>query len=246
MEFELKGGVLIIGSLFWQNQRDKKDKNLRKLWREECLNMSLVSDVEVPIRYMRFSKDKCYTMVFDNTIKPENFGIAKAIKLKKSPFLNFNEIKSEVKKLSNIEGRFCDNFIKGQKDASVAWCVCSILFNPKTISTEQKEHILNEWVAEFKKNEVGYNKFILSPELYSLKKTGELDIPWPKELGDLDFLIATSTMPLKRDGIEEITPLEIANYLTNRDYFYPNIENGIKTYQDDEILEIDKKRQGKS
>ena len=239
MKFNLKGGVLIIGSLFWQDHRDNTGDNLRKSWRDTYLDMSSASNVDVPIRYKRFSKDNAYTMVFDNTLEHKNFGVAKAIKFKKNGFANFEEISDSVKLLSNIEGKYCSNFIKGKKNKTVAWCVCTILFNPQTISPGQKTYMLKEWGNELKVNEVGYNKFILAPELYSLKKTGELDIPWPKGIEHIDFLIATSTMPLPREGVKEVTSEEIAHHLRNREYFYPNVRHGIKTFQDDEIIKLD-------
>jgi hypothetical protein len=181
-------------------------------------------------------------MVFDNLLKNKEYGIAKAIKFKRKNYINFPEIRESVKQLSNIEGQYCRRFIKGEKNKTVAWCVCAILFNPKTITPALKAYILKNWVNQFKKNDIGYRKFILSPELYSLKKTGELDIPWPKELKDIDFLKATSTKPLMRDGLKEVTADEISNHVKNREYFYPNIKNGIKTFQDDEIIKLDIRR----
>lgn len=57
---KLKGGVIIIGSLLWD------DKNKRKNWRKGHLNCDEAFRVELPIRYGRYSKDrrKEYTMVF--------------------------------------------------------------------------------------------------------------------------------------------------------------------------------------
>lgn len=71
---------------------------------------------------------------------------------------------------------------------------------------------------------------------YSCTSQGKLEIPWPAELKDFDFLIATSTQPRTRNGISELTIQEIADHVPNREYLKPNISHGITTYRDDEIL----------
>lgn len=200
--------------------------------------MKSVINVQVPIRYGRFSKDESYTMIFDHKLKNEQLGNAKAIPFIHEAFSSFSQIKNEVEILSGIEGRFCHNFIKGTRNSTIAWCVSTILFNPNTVSSEVKKYLLEHWQSELKNNEVGYREFISSPELYSLKETGELNIAWPKELKDIDFLIATSTKPLMRKSVKEVTAEELAIHVKNREYFYPNIKNGINTFQDDEIIKI--------
>lgn len=53
----LKGGVLIIGSLLWQDSStDVPGDNLRKRWRTEHLDMNHKVAVKVPIRYGRYSR----------------------------------------------------------------------------------------------------------------------------------------------------------------------------------------------
>ena len=239
MDISLRGRVLIIGSLFWQDDFNPKvNDGMRKKWRNENLDMESTINLKVPIRYGRYSKDKSYTMVFDNKLNNEQYGNAKAIFFNRKTFTHFSQIKVEIEKLSSIEGRFCSNFIKGSRNESIAWCVCTLLLNPNTVSPEVKEFLLEQWQSELKKNEVGYKKFISSPELYSLKKSGELDIPWPEELSDTDFLVATSTKPLSRKGIKEVISEEIAKHVKNREYFHPNVRHGIRTFQDDEIMAI--------
>lgn len=235
MEFNLRGGVLIIGSLFWQDHRDKEGDDIRTKWRETHLKMELEVSIKVPIKYGRYSREGSYTMVFDNTLTEKNFGSAKAIPLSSS-FEGFEDIKREVNVLSKTEGRHESDFIKGKRKETTAWCVCGVLFNPETINDELKSSILNKWSLELRRNKVGYDTFLRDPSLYSMSKEGELQVPWPKELNDFDFLLATSTKPIKRPGAEALTAEEIANYVENRPYFYPNIENGISTFQDDQII----------
>lgn len=81
---KIKGGVLIIGSLLWQNHlgyltdengKPKRDSKHRKIkdsiradWRKENLDMNSKFPVQVPIRYGRYSKDGLYTMVMSSSL----------------------------------------------------------------------------------------------------------------------------------------------------------------------------------
>ena len=69
-EIDLKGGVLVIGSLLWQDYLDKPGDDIRKNWRANSLSISNKIQVKMPIRYGRFSeKSQIYTMVFSNACK---------------------------------------------------------------------------------------------------------------------------------------------------------------------------------
>jgi hypothetical protein len=116
-----------------------------------------------------------------------------------------------------------------------AWCVCCILFNKK-VSTEKRSDIPSKWSLALNENQSGSNYFSQNAASYSCTTQGELEIPWPAELEWLDFLIATSTQPRNREGIDELTIQEIADHVPNREYLKPNISHGITTYQDNEIL----------
>ncbi len=235
MSYNLKGGVLIIGSLYWQDDKEKDSGDkIRKTWRDENLDMATSIDVEVPIRYGRFSSQngKTYTMVFDNSLLPEQYGIAKCVSFLK-PFTTFDEIKDAIAKLSEAEGDD-KSFIKG----NTAWCVCSVIFNPKRVNTSIKSSILKSWENELSTIQIGNKKFIKNPKEYSISKQGELEIPWPENIVDLDFMIATAILPKNRKGIEKVTPSEIAKFVANRNYFYPNHKAGIRTFQDEEIIKF--------
>ena len=62
---KLKGGVIIIGSLLWQDdlKLNTNDK-IRYNWRNTSLNLSEKILVKLPIRYGRYSDGNIYTMVF--------------------------------------------------------------------------------------------------------------------------------------------------------------------------------------
>ena len=64
---KLKGGVIIIGSLIWEDHLKKAD-NIRKNWRKQNLLDKPVL-AKVPIRYGRESQTRkhTYTMVFSKS-----------------------------------------------------------------------------------------------------------------------------------------------------------------------------------
>jgi hypothetical protein len=83
---ELRGGIILIGSLFWDDNIKDKD-NKRKEWRDTFLEMGKTKDIKFPIRYGRESGNnyKTYTMVVSNSEtykQPDNLGTAKIIPLK--------------------------------------------------------------------------------------------------------------------------------------------------------------------
>ncbi len=234
MVMKLRGGVLIIGSLYWQNDLKPGDKK-RQEWRCNRLDMASSVNVKVPIRYGRSSKKggEIYTMIFDNKLPPQDYGVAKFV-----PFQNQTEVNiyEEATELSKSEGVGQD-YIKGTKGDSVAWCVCTIAFNPK-VEKKLKSNILKKWESELQNNEIGYGRFLTDSNIYSSIKSGELAISWPKNLRNYDFLIATSTRPDPRSIIPES---EIAELVYNRPYFHPNIQFGITTCQDNKIFDRQKK-----
>jgi hypothetical protein len=99
-----------------------------------------------------------------------------------------------------------------------------------------KSDILENWSKALKESIDGYRYFLKCFDRFSLNTFGELNIPWPSEANGFDYLIATSTQPRNREGIDVLTIDEIAEYAVNRDYIKPNIAHGIKTFQDEAIL----------
>ena len=229
MELNLKGGVLIIGSLYWQDHLNVEGDDIRKNWRNSRLNINTAIDVSVPIRYGRFSKDEAYTMVFDSSLKKDNYGASKFCSFK-NDINNWTDLLKEAILLSVAEGMMGD-FIAGE----LAWSICGILFNEKT-DEKIKVEVLTYWENQLKLNSKGATRFVYDPNMYSMDTTGHFTFNWPEELNDYDFLIATATRPKKRKEIAELTVGEIATHVPNRHYFLPNRKHGIVTYQDSEIL----------
>ncbi len=245
MQFKLKGGMLIIGSLFWQKWRDTPEDVIRKQWRDEHLDMSLVKDVQVPIRYGRFSgkpekEDRTYTMVFDKYLTEDRLGTAKVISFQNAE-LNIGGLIRQAKELSKAEGPG-ENLIKGIRKGNEAWCVCAILINPN-LDKNVAQSIRQIWQNELKQTPHTNNRVeqvFAEKKEYIITEFGELDIKWPENIPDLDFLLATTTKTRHRNGnLEWPTSEEIADWVDKeRKYFTPNHTNGITTFQDTEVLSI--------
>lgn len=70
MNWELKSGVIIIGSLLWQDYLEREGDNIRLNWRNSNLDMENKIPVKVPIRYGRISeKSGIPTMIYSNRMK---------------------------------------------------------------------------------------------------------------------------------------------------------------------------------
>ena len=120
----MKGGVIIIGSLLWQDNLNGND-NLRKKWRDTYLDIQQKVLVKLPIRYGRYSlKSNTYTMVFSNNCaKNKTLGTGYIVPLKRKPIQNIETIIDEAEKMSEAEG-MNKNFIAGNSEK---WGVMAII-----------------------------------------------------------------------------------------------------------------------
>ena len=94
-------GVLIIGSLYWDNS------TIREEWRCERLEMDAAKHVEVPIRYGRLSSSRgcTYTMVFSmNLVRQNQFGRAIVVPYKR-PVNSIKNLIEEAKRLWAAESK---------------------------------------------------------------------------------------------------------------------------------------------
>jgi len=228
----LRGGVIIIGSLLWDNRNRQK-------WRENDLCLENRFKVYVPIRYGRYScTRKIYTMVFSNNCYLKGYGLGTGwILPMKAEVDSFNELKKEAKKMGKAEG-FNNGF-------SSDWGSVALLLNPNKIIDDS---IKEEW-GKFMSDKIpGYflsDKKIKS-EKFPIDFNGFLTIRWPEEviqknnIGKYDFLIATVTNPTLIDN-KYPTVRKIANAMKKVNaysYFVKNREHEITTFQDERILNI--------
>jgi hypothetical protein len=103
--FKLKGGVLIIGSLLWQDHLSKLGDDIRKSWRADHLLTESKIMVKVPIRYGRLSdKDNIFTMTFSKSVSNSNCGTGYFIPFSKSIIISEIELINEALALSVAEG----------------------------------------------------------------------------------------------------------------------------------------------
>ncbi len=239
---ELKGAILIIGSLLWDPNQNSLI-GFRKKWRNKRLQMDNRIHVKAPIRYGRESGNgKNLTMVFssdcDNKTK---FGTAFLVPVKNAKIKSVRGIVNQARFLSEAEGSANKKLCKGNNDK---WCTIGILFNPK-LKKNLKEDILKRWRELILKDDglKDFTDYKVGNEKSALSNKGEILIKWIKSIdkdcqtriNEFDFILATCTKPnVKQYPNSE----EIANDIINdnRKYFFNNLINGITTFQDKVVL----------
>ena len=230
----LNVGVLIIGSLLWDSERG------RPAWREARLNMASARSVTAPIRYGRLSgkgRGYTYTMVFSRLA---GIGHAKAVQCSR-PIVTPADLLAEAEALWKAEqpsaaaGRIADY-----------WGCVALLCNP---DRKVPEDILKAWTDRVGR-EPHYGKVTQTEEEARLiDENGWLLVDWPRfvETGEplqLDLLLVTANDPAidaSRPDYPDVATIAGAwNAATSKygEYFWKNAENGISTFQDDEIRAV--------
>ena len=218
-------GVLIIGSLLWDPERDA--------WRRKRLDVDKRHRVRVPIRYGRFSERRqSYTMVFSPALDESRFGHALAIQCKSQ------NIVEEAKCLWAAESK------KGSEcGVSASWGCVGLLLNPDSTRLPSKQ--LSRWrdfVKECAERRSNYRALAAADA--GIDKEGVLKIRWPMlDAGStlpFDALLATATEPTMRDsGCPSPHDIAAAWKTTKGKqevgYFWKNRKHRIWTFQDDEI-----------
>lgn len=234
MGWNLKGGVLIIGSLLWQDYLNKPGDAIRKNWRNAYLDSTNKIAVRVPIRYGRKSSSGIMTMVFSNRMQRKcGFGYVVPFK----------------KKINNIEELLCHSIAlsaaEGMKGNFVRpWGVLTYLFNDSMIDENIKKEVAKLFRTR-KNDNFDIKDYKVKGERSCITKSLKLDIRWVEpltiqdrqELNKIHLLLATATKPMDKVP----TFQEIANTIkddTDRKYFINNITNGIITYDDFEIAKL--------
>ena len=118
----LKGGVLIIGSLIWDKSA------IRTKWRKLCLNEEGKINTPVKIRYGRrsTSREDTYSMIFSNHPSTE-FGQGLILPFKEE-IKNFRQIERQSFALANAEGIWKET---DKPKIYAGWGTVGILFNPE-------------------------------------------------------------------------------------------------------------------
>jgi hypothetical protein len=237
---ELTIGVLIVGSLYWDNKPHRKE------WRRARLNMDEEFIVRAPIRYGRRAGTRAntFTMVFSRScIKKEYLGQAKVVRCKK-PVSSLNDLLAEAKELWIAEQTKPDPKPDG---LSANWGCVALLVNPdneKRNIIPQK--LLDAWAEHVAPERENYKLLKgTADEGRLINDCGVLNIGWPTlKDGDgpipLDLLIATATKPTLEDdrypGLEIIVRAWKDDPKGHVEYFWCNRCNEISTFQDNEIV----------
>lgn len=231
---DAKGGALVIGSLYWDPKRGREE------WWNKSLDKGDGILVSLPTRYGRYSADprNCYTMVFSSSLHKDQLGTGYILP-HRTPTINSDSLRKQAMEMGEAEG-LSAALIKD-------WGSVAMLLNPRS---QYRDEIAECWMEFF--GQRLENHSLLKPfdgDHSPINRNGFLSISWPTTLTDTnlvnyDYLLATTTRPKHKEDhngvhryptIEEITA-EVKKQLGSS-YFEMNRKHGIKTFQDDEILE---------
>lgn len=234
----LKGGVIIIGSLIWEDHLDfeKKGANfIRKDWRTQNLLPERIL-TPVPIRYGKESttRKKTYTMIFTKSCE-SNLGQGIILGFKET-VNSFEDMERQAIALAIAEGIYnTDN-----PRLICTWGSVGLLINPTLQKTDlgKFEFISKKWKDIY----LSYGKSFVSADYECdgesespINQNGMLTLNWQVEMNDFDILLAT---PVKPSPKTLLTPQNIAEKINQKKYdtyFKSNLANNIKTYQDKSI-----------
>lgn len=242
-----KAGVLIIGSLLWQDYLKNKDDCIRKKWRDGHLLLKDRLKILLPIRYGRKSSSDIYTMVFSNTCE-DKLGKAFLVPFQKPKRSSLEDFDIDLSELSRAEG-MGGGMVAGNKKI---WGVLGILLNKQKLSTH-KSNVISSWYKNHFSSEKQYNykDFELTSIDPPIEENGFMNIKWPvsvepilqSEIDSFDFLFAAVTKPTDYPNSTDLAKNVVGDI--DRNYFLNNTKNGIETFQDVEILKKTKNLQVK-
>jgi hypothetical protein len=249
----IKGGVMIMGSLFWEDEKNcvkgnEKVGKERRIWRRNNLDLSQTKRIPLPIRYGRISsqnsRKSTYTMVLSREYL-NHLGTALVVPFR-NPFL-INEktkIREQVIKLAKVEG------IQKTKKVKFArcWSAISIWINP---NSQYLNQLRNYWL----KNIIGKSTHAYSGKSYEWSDGTLLDNNFQLQLpivSDSDFLLCTYILP-KYENTQDYDDCNRTQNMQNDypkaekigeaiaqsgyvTYFAENRVNGIVTSDDEEIF----------
>lgn len=234
MSWNLKGGVIIIGSLLWQDYLDKQGDDIRASWRTAHLYLNNKIPVKVPIRYGRKSRSNIMTMVFSNRMARKT-GFGYVVPFKRT-INNKHELLCEAMALSAAEG-MKGNFV-------CSWGVLAYLLNDSIIDVNKKKEIVTLF-RQRKNANFDVSEYKVGKERSCISKSLKLDINWvapvsgndKQQIDEFHFLLATAIKPdNKLPSHKEMAQTIKADI--QRKYFINNLINGIITHDDFEIAKL--------
>ena len=230
----LSGGVLIVGSLLWE------ESEIRDKWRLQCLDLKQRQLVSLPIRYGRISTTRncTYTMVFSSECKTqENLGTGVFIPFTVNP-INFEQLEVHVKRMISAEF----NKEKNLSSQNWDWGAMGISFNPNVQSDDSPKSIaiasfLAKWAKKYS-NTFNPDDYKVGKETSVISKAGILSIDCQNLHEKIDFVIATVIKPELKNypTVKNIADRIVVNEYDK--YFRENRREGIITFQDLEVDEL--------
>jgi len=263
-ENKIKGGVITMGSLFWENGRNcLKDKNeldskgkiksvelakYRIEWRNENLVITDAKQIQLPIRYGKQSdtRKKTYTMVFSREyLNKKCFGQIIPFK-DEIDFQKNGTLEEQARKMAQAEG------IKDRNDnvfLVLDWCAMALWIDSTSIHAP---YLRKEWLSivnppnnYFRNKRNTITNAPSNAERNATDYSGHNDAVLLNndfELIDVpikckfDFLLLTYTKP----NISYPNAKTIADAINDKNsrynsYLRRNIGNGIVTVDDEEI-----------
>jgi hypothetical protein len=227
----MKGAVLLIGSLLWEdktNSLNKSQGKLRSDWRKE-LDLENKIAVKLPIRYGRKSSSRknTYTMIFSKSV--QTYGTAFII-----PYIQdtkyFEDVKFQALRFSEAEG------ISSKEHPNrliASWGAVGIAFNKARIDLNNE--IRKNWHKEFESfNNLGYK---IGNESPSIQENGELnfELEFPY---NIEYVFATPMQPnvAQYPTINKIIEAILESDTKYDTYVKENFRNGIRVENDNEII----------
>jgi hypothetical protein len=188
---EFIGGVIIIGSLLWE------ETPARQKWRKVSLKDSSTKTlVKVKIRYGRPSQKRqdTYTMIFSNHPTTE-FGLAYIIEFNEK-IKNAIMLESHAFEMARAEGLWKES----NPSLNKTWGSVGLLINPKIDERDKTnaDIIRKRWAEIYKSYKPTFNpsKYRIENENPVIDDNGFLQIEWTTEMNKYDFLIATPVVPV--------------------------------------------------
>ncbi|WP_321285361.1 hypothetical protein [uncultured Sunxiuqinia sp.] len=229
---DFKGGAIIIGSLFWE------ETPKRMKWRQVYLEtIEKKIPVRIRIRYGRKSSTRqdTFTMIVSNHPNTE-FGIAYILPFKEN-IKNARNLESQAFAMAGAEGFWK----KSEPSLNKNWGTVGLLINPKLEKSRSLETIRERWTKLYSEYDWDKLDYQIENEPELIDKNGFLNIEWTEEMNDFDFLIATLTVPDPKKFLDAQTIADKINETGYNTYFLTNYQNGIRTFQDERIIEKLKK-----
>jgi hypothetical protein len=194
----------------------------------------------------------CYTMVLSteydyNPATPAatsaRLGKAVVYGLKRATTASAKELHREIKALARAEGLFTSD----EKYFNKSWGAVTVLLNP-ALEQPLREQVVKVWKPSLRKPTF-YDQFRMGQERSCLRPDGTLaiqpllsDPPDGRDIfttHQLDFVLATATMPLLRENTQDgyPSPGVVGHYAYTdlRRYFQRNHQHGIVTADDEAI-----------